>query len=245
MAAAPSSSAPNIDIDAALAHLAACADPVMATLARRYRPQPPQPNRGPFHLLVSAIIAQQISGRAADAIMARLLTLALPEGGELTPTALLRFSPEELRTAGLTRQKAAYVRALAEACAAGALDLEALALMDDTEAFAALTALKGIGPWTAEMFLLFGLGRGDVLSTGDLGIRAAVRRLYGLPELPTAAYLRELAEPWRPHRSVAMLLLWMSHDGPAAAEAIAEVAVQSEAQPRNRLAPYQPENLFW
>lgn len=241
MTAAPLPPAPGIDIDAALTHLAACADPVMAALTRRYRPQPPQPNRGPFHLLVSAIVAQQISGRAADAIMARLLALALPAGGELTPAALLRFSPEELRAAGLTRQKATYVRALAEACASGTFDLAALTSMDDAAALAALTSLKGVGPWTAEMFLLFGLGRGDVLSTGDLGIRAAVRRLYGLPQLPSPEELRRLAEPWRPHRSVAMLLLWMSHDGPAAAE----TADQPASRSRNRLAPYQPENLFW
>jgi DNA-3-methyladenine glycosylase II len=103
--------------------------------------------------------------------------------------------------------------------------------------------VKGIGPWTAEMHLLFVLERPDVLSVGDLGIRTAVKRLYGLEALPTPDQLRALATPWQPHRSTAMLLLWMSHDSPPVESLTSQAFTGKPTQPG--LAPYQPENLFW
>jgi DNA-3-methyladenine glycosylase II len=233
----------RLDVAAALAHFAAAGDPIMQALAARYLPRAPRPDKNHFHLLVSAIIAQQISGRAADAIMAKFMRLVRPDGGDLMPADLLPFTPEELRTAGLTRQKSLYVHLLAQACAAGTLDLAALTTVEDEAAIAALTAMKGIGPWTAEMHLLFVLERPDVLSVGDLGIRSAVKRLYGLEALPTPDELRALAEPWRPHRSTAMLLLWMSHDSPPVQAMTGEAFSGEPAQPA--LAPYQPDNLFY
>jgi DNA-3-methyladenine glycosylase II len=203
-------SPPALDLDAAFAHLAA-ADPVLAALLERSRPVAPRPEYALFHDLVSAIVSQQLSGKAAETIMRRLHEAVAP-GTEITPEAILRTDHETLRAAGLSNAKARYVRGLAEAVAEGALELEALPALGDDEVIAQLTRVKGIGRWTAEMILLFSLARPDVLSTGDLGIRTAVMRHYGLPALPAPSELEAIAEPWRPHRSAALLLLWHSLD---------------------------------
>jgi DNA-3-methyladenine glycosylase II len=120
--------------------------------------------------------------------------------------------PEALRAAGLSRAKSAYLLDLAGRVASGELDLGRLAELADEDVIAALTAIKGIGRWTAEMFLIFHLARPDVISTGDLGIRRAVQIGYGLDELPGPADLERIAEPWRPHRTLACLYLWRSLD---------------------------------
>src|SRR5579883_2494991 len=197
---------PVLDLDAAFVHLAA-ADPVLAALLERSRPAAPRRENALFHDLVSAIVSQQLSGKAAETIMRRLHEAVAP-GAEITPEAVLRSDHETLRAAGLSNAKARYVRGLAEAVTEGTLDLEALPALADDEVIAQLTRVKGIGRWTAEMILLFSLARPDVLSTGDLGIRTAVKRHYGLAELPTPAELQAIAAPWHPHCSTALLLLW-------------------------------------
>jgi DNA-3-methyladenine glycosylase II len=130
-----------------------------------------------------------------------------------SPQELLDDDPEELRAAvGLSRAKVAFLRSLAGHVLSGELELERLDQLPDEEILAELTAVKGLGTWTAHMFLIFQLERPDVLATGDLGIRRAVERAYGLQDLPSADELERLAEPWRPHRSVACRLLWRSLD---------------------------------
>ena len=130
-----------------------------------------------------------------------------------SPQELLDDDPEELRAAvGLSRAKVAFLRSLAEHVLTGELELERLDQLPDEEILAELTAVKGLGTWTAHMFLIFQLERPDVLATGDLGIRRAVERAYGLDDLPSADELERLAEPWRPHRTVACRLLWRSLD---------------------------------
>ena len=149
--------------------------------------------------------------RAARAIYGRLLEQF--DGSPPTPQQILERDPEELRAAvGLSRAKVSFLRSLAEHVLDGSLDLERLDALPDEEVIAELVAVKGIGEWSAHMFLMFQLGRPDVLAVGDLGIRRAVQRAYGMEDLPSAAELTELAEPWKPHRTQACLLLWHSLD---------------------------------
>ena len=156
-----------------------------------------------------AIVGQQLSVTAARAIYGRLI--ALFEGRPPTPQELLDQNPEQLRSAvGLSRAKVVFLRSLAEHVLSGELELERLEQLPDDEIVAELTAVKGLGEWTSHMFLMSQLERPDVLAVGDLGIRRAVERAYGLPDLPSAVELTELAEPWRPYRSAACRLLWRS-----------------------------------
>jgi DNA-3-methyladenine glycosylase II len=158
---------------------------------------------------VRAIVGQQLSVAAARAIYGRLIELF--DGRPPTPQELLDQDPELLRSAvGLSRAKVLFLRSLAEHVLSGELELERLQDLEDDEIVAELTAVKGLGEWTAHMFLMFQLERPDVLAVGDLGIRRAAERAYGLPDLPSAAELTELAEPWRPYRSAACRLLWRS-----------------------------------
>ena len=163
-----------------------------------------------YGALLRSIVGQQLSTKAARTIYERLIELF---GGRApTPAELLEADPESIRGAGLSRPKVAYLRDLAEHVEDGELELDRLAELPDEEVSAQLTAVKGLGQWTADMFLIFHLGRPDVLPVGDLGIRRAVEGLYGLAELPAAAELEQIAEPWRPHRSLACLYLWRSLD---------------------------------
>jgi DNA-3-methyladenine glycosylase II len=162
-----------------------------------------------YTALVRAIVGQQLSVLAARAIFARLLEHF--GGTAPTPAQILAADPEEMRAAaGLSRAKVAFLRSLAEHVESGELDLAGLARLSDDEVIAALTAVKGVGIWTAHMFMIFELGRPDVLAVGDLGIRRAVERAYELAEIPSAEEIEQLAEPWMPHRSAACLLLWHS-----------------------------------
>jgi DNA-3-methyladenine glycosylase II len=163
-----------------------------------------------YGALVRSIVGQQLSTKAARTIYERLIELF--DGHTPTPAELLEADPEDIRGAGLSRPKVAYLRDLAEHVEDGELELERLAELPDEEVSAQLTAIKGLGQWTADMFLIFHLGRPDVLPVGDLGIRRAVEGLYGLSELPSPAELEGIAEPWRPHRSLACLYLWRSLD---------------------------------
>jgi DNA-3-methyladenine glycosylase II len=161
-----------------------------------------------FGLLARAIISQQISTKAAASIGARL-EQALGSGG-LKPAAILKLSEETLRAAGLSAAKARAMRDLAEKVHGKAVPLDALHEMTDEEIIAALLPVRGIGRWTAEMFLIFSLGRFDVLPVADLGLRAGVQQQYGLAELPGKDELTRLAEPWRPYRSIATWYFWRS-----------------------------------
>jgi DNA-3-methyladenine glycosylase II len=163
-----------------------------------------------YGALLRAIVGQQLSVKAARSIYNRFTDLF---GGHTpTPEELLAVDAEELRGVGLSRAKAGYVRSLAEHVAAGELELDRLDELSDDEVTAELVAVKGLGRWTADMFLIFHLGRPDVLPVGDLGVRRAVQRLYGFEGPPSAAELEALGERWRPYRSLASLYLWESLD---------------------------------
>jgi DNA-3-methyladenine glycosylase II len=164
----------------------------------------------PYGALVRSIVGQQLSTKAARSIYERLT--ALFDGRTPTPPELLAADPEDVRSVGLSRPKVAYLRSLAEHVESGELELARLSELPDEEVTEQLTAVKGLGQWTADMFLIFHLGRPDVLPVGDLGVRRAVERAYGLPDLPDAAQLTQIGEPWRPHRSLASLYLWRSLD---------------------------------
>ena len=188
-------------------------DPVIATLIRQHGEcgLASSQRTDPFHALLHAIIAQQLSTKAAKTIEGRFS--ALFDGGP-TPAAVVRASDEKLRAVGLSPQKLKYVRDLCARILDGSLNLDALALLTDDEVIEALTSVKGIGRWTAEMFLMFRLHRPDVLPVGDLGIVKAVQRAYKLRGLPTPARLTKIGETWRPYRSVACWYLWASLDAP-------------------------------
>src|SRR4051812_32724677 len=159
--------------------------------------------------LLRGITGQQLSVRAAEAIYGRLVERF--GGRPPTPAELLADDPDAMRVAaGLSPAKVNSLRSLAEHVLAGELELDRLTELDDAEVTRALVAVKGIGPWTADMFLIFTLHRPDVLAAGDLGIRHAVMRAYGLDAPPDPAAMTELAEPWRPYRTRACLYLWRS-----------------------------------
>lgn len=203
------------DAAAALAHLRA-ADPVLARLldaggGPALEPDPERDYEDHYTALVRAIVGQQLSTTVARVIFGRLLERF--GGRPPTPEEILDDDPEELRTAvGLSRAKTGFLRSLALHIVDGELDLPHVATLPDEELIRELTAVKGIGEWSAHMFLMFQLRRPDVLAVGDLGVRRAVERAYGLDGLPTAAELTELAEPWRPYRTAACLVLWWSLD---------------------------------
>jgi DNA-3-methyladenine glycosylase II len=190
----------------------ASADPVMADLiAAHGEIERPSLGNDVYAALLRAIVGQQLSVRAAQAIYGRLL--ARFGGRPPTPAEVLADDPEELRIAcGLSHAKVRYLRSLAEHVESGTLQLEHLSELDDDAATTELTAVKGIGTWSADMFLMFTLGRPDVLASGDLGIRQAVRRAYGLEAVPTVAEVEALGERWRPDRTLACLYLWASLD---------------------------------
>jgi DNA-3-methyladenine glycosylase II len=201
-------------VDAADAQLSR--DPVMARLiAEQGGPLPLDHDRAAdrptdlYGALLRAITGQQLSVRSAEAIYGRLLERF--GGRPPTPSELLADDPDELRAAaGLSHAKVRSLRSLAEHVVAGELSLESLSELPDGEVTRALTAIKGIGEWTADMFLMFTLRRPDVVAAGDVGIRNAVKRAYGLTEAPDPEALTDLAEPWRPYRTRACLYLWRS-----------------------------------
>ena len=191
------------------------ADPVLARLIEDFGgPLPAErDSRGRpddlYGALVRTIAGQQLSVKAARAIYERLT--ARFGGRTPTPEEILTDDPEALKAAaGFSRAKVAYLRSLAEHVLRGELELDRLAELDDAEVTRDLTAVKGIGEWSAHMFLMFTLHRPDVLPVGDLGVRNAVARAYALERPPAPAELETLAEPWRPHRTRASLYLWRS-----------------------------------
>jgi DNA-3-methyladenine glycosylase II len=189
------------------------ADKVLRRLMEEGGPIDPNTDRRasrpePYQALARAIVGQQLSTKAAASIWSRLV--ALFDGDTPEPEAILRRRPETLRKAGLSGAKVEFLRDLASRVKDGRLQLDRLKELPDEDVIAELIEVKGVGRWTAEMFLIFHLGRPDVVSTGDLGIRRAVQIAYGIGVLPGPQELERIAEPWRPHRTLACLYLWRS-----------------------------------
>jgi DNA-3-methyladenine glycosylase II len=200
--------------DEAVEHLRRSDDTLKRIIDERGSLDPEARRRGrppdPYAALLRSIVGQQLSTKAARSIYGRLEEIF---GGRApTPQELLDADPELVRSAGLSRPKVKYLRSLAEHVLSGELALERLPDLGDEEVEREITAVKGLGQWTAHMFLIFHLGRPDVLPVGDLGVRRAVERAYGLEALPSAEELERLGERWAPYRSLASLYLWESLD---------------------------------
>jgi DNA-3-methyladenine glycosylase II len=195
----------------------AASDPTMAALIERLgkidlatrlrRRKEERPNDA-YGALLRAIVGQQLSTKAARTIYGRVIDLF--DGGTPSPEQLLEADESDLRGAGLSGRKVEYIRDLASHVIDGELELDRLDQLEDEQVIEEIVAVRGLGVWTAEMFLMFHLERPDILSCGDLGIRKAVQIEYGLEEMPAPAKLLEIGEPWRPHRSLASLYLWES-----------------------------------
>jgi DNA-3-methyladenine glycosylase II len=166
--------------------------------------------RDAYEALARAIVGQQLSTKAAASIWGRVIELF--GSGTPTPSQLLEIEPEDLRNAGLSWSKVGFLKDLAERIQDGRLDLARLNELSDEDVVAELIEIKGVGRWTAEMFLIFHLARPDVVSAGDFGIRRAVQIAYGMDELPGPTEMERISEPWRPHRTLACLYLWRSLD---------------------------------
>jgi DNA-3-methyladenine glycosylase II len=187
-------------------------DPILAEIIGRVGDYAIQFRDPDFETLVKSIVYQQLSGRVAAVIFGRLTAAA---GPKLTPESILKLRPSRMRTLGLSTQKTAYIRDLARHTRDRRLVFEELLDLPDSAVIERVTQVKGIGVWTAHMFLIFALRRHDILPTGDLGIRNAIRRAYALPELPTPAEIEIMAASWRPYCSVASWYLWRSLEGDA------------------------------
>jgi DNA-3-methyladenine glycosylase II len=185
-------------------------DPILAPVIRKHKDRTlvDAPPIDPFSSLVRTITSQQLSTKAAATIHRRILEL-MP-GGVATPQAVMSVQDEQLRQAGLSRQKVAYLRDLALKAESGELPLHSLHELTDEEVIEAITKVKGLGRWSAEMFLMFRLLRPDVLPLGDLGIITAIQRLYGLRKKPKPERMIKIGEAWRPYRTVACWYLWRS-----------------------------------
>ena len=192
----------------------ATADPVMAGLIARIgtmsleRRRRGRPRGDAYGALLRAVVGQQLSTKAAATIFGRVLDLF--DGKMPTAQQLLDADPTALRGAGLSGRKVEYLQDLAQHVVSGELEVDRLDQLPDEKVIEEITAVRGLGVWTAHMFLMFHLERPDVLPVGDLGIRNAVRAEYGLEEPPSPEEMERIAEPWRPHRSLACLYLWES-----------------------------------
>jgi len=192
----------------AVIHLKSC-DPVLAAIIEQVGPFRMEFGEPTFHSLAESILYQQLNGRAAETIFNRFTGLA---GDPLTPEGILALSEAQLRGVGLSRQKSAYLRDLAEKTRSGLLDFSQLGSLSDEDVIQHLTQVKGVGVWTAHMFLMFTLRRPDVLPTGDYGIQAAMKKHYRKRKLPKPAVMEKIAKRWEPYRSVACWYLWRSLD---------------------------------
>ena len=187
-------------------------DPILAKIIDRVGPYGIQFREPNFETLVKSIVYQQLSGKVAAVIFARLAAAA---GPVLTPESVLKLRPSRMRSRGLSTQKTAYIRDLARHARDRRVVFESLTGLPDVEVIEHLTQVKGIGVWTAHMFLIFALRRPDILPTGDLGVRNAIRRAWNLDALPTPDEMEEMAVRWRPWCSVASWYLWRSLEGDA------------------------------
>lgn len=184
------------------------ADPVLSTFIETIGPCLLCPAPDPFVALVEAIISQQLSVKAADTIFQRLVSICPRRS--ITPKAIFSVPESALRSVGLSRQKMSYMKDLAERWIAGEIRPKEFHLLPDEEIVTRLIRVKGIGRWTAEMFLIFALNRTDVLPVDDLGLKKAVQQAYGLRKLPSPERIQKIAKPWRPYRSIATWYLWKS-----------------------------------
>jgi len=185
------------------------ADPILRAIIGRvgtYRMEygPPE-----FHSLAESIIYQQLNGRAAETIFDRFTALA---GDPVTPKGILKLTEAQMRSVGLSKQKSSYLRDMAERAARGELDFSKLHELSDEEVIRHLTQVRGVGEWTAQMFLMFTLRRPNVLPTGDFGVQTASKKHYKKRKLPKPATMEKIARPWEPYRSVACWYLWRSLD---------------------------------
>jgi DNA-3-methyladenine glycosylase II len=194
----------------ALAHLRQ-SDPVLGGIIDRVGPCRISYTEPVFGSLVRSIVYQQLSGKAAGTIFGRL---AAATGEPIRPDAILALDLDQLRALGISKQKAAYIRDLADKTASGEVVFEQFAELADDEVLERLVRVKGIGTWTVQMFLMFALRRPNVLPTGDLGIRNAIQKAYGLEAPPTAARIEEIGSKWKPYCSVASWYLWRSLETP-------------------------------
>jgi DNA-3-methyladenine glycosylase II len=202
-------------IQRAVRHLRAC-DPVMRDLIPQAGKMVLKLHSNRFHALTSAILSQQISGKAAASIKRRLVERIAPE--KISPDTLSRLTKEDLRIVGVSGQKATYLLDLAERVRSGQVRLDRMGRLSDEQVIESLVGIKGIGVWTAQMFLIFSLGRLDVFPHADYGIRSAMKKLYSLDELPDKDSSHRIAEPWRPYATVASWYCWRSLDLPKAKE---------------------------
>ena len=183
-------------------------DPRIKALIEKVGPCTLSPDPNAFRILASSIVSQQISTKAAESISGRVRGLC--GRGGVRPKRVMELTDEELRAAGLSRSKVLSMRSLSQFFLDNAALVRRLDSLSDQEVIDALLPIRGVGVWTAQMFLIFSLGRPDVLPTADFGFRAGVRDIYGLDDLPKAQVLEELAEPWRPWRTVATWYFWRS-----------------------------------
>lgn len=205
----------RVDVAAANAHLK-LADPVIGALidvrqgACGLASRPSEP---PLRALARALVSQQLSVKAAATIFSRFLALFPGDGGFPPPERILEVTPEQLRAVGFSRAKTAYLHDLCTRVFSGSLPLDRLDDMTDEQVMETLTAVKGIGRWTAEMVLIFQLGRPDILPVDDVGLLRAIQKVYGLRRRPSETKVRRIGEKWRPYRSVASWYLWHTLDG--------------------------------
>jgi DNA-3-methyladenine glycosylase II len=184
-------------------------DPVLRAIIERVGPCRMEFGPAEFSSLAEAIVYQQLNGKAAVTIFRRFTDLA---GDPLTPEGILKLSDEQMRGVGLSKQKSAYLKDLAAKTRAGLLDFARLPELSDDEVIRHLTQVKGIGVWTAHMFLIFSLRRPDVLPTGDYGVQMAIKKHYKKRKLPKPKDMEKIAKSWAPYRSVACWYMWRSLD---------------------------------
>jgi DNA-3-methyladenine glycosylase II len=184
-------------------------DPVLAKIIDRIGPCKMECGEPTFHSLAEAILYQQLNGKAAVTIFNRFTALA---GDPLTPEGILKLTDAQMREVGLSRQKTSYLRDLSEKTKAGLLEFERMPEMSEEDVIAHLTQVKGVGVWTAHMFLMFTLRRPDILPTGDYGVQAAIKKHYKKRKWPKPDVMIKIAKPWAPYRSIACWYLWKSLD---------------------------------
>ncbi len=184
-------------------------DPVLAAVIERVGPFRMEYGPPEFHSLAEAIIYQQLNGKAAVTIFNRFAALA---GEPLTPAGILKLTPEQMRSVGLSKQKSSYLFDMAQRAAKGELDFTRLHELSDEEVIKYLTQVKGVGIWTAQMFLMFSLKRPNILPTGDFGVQMAIKKHYNKRKLPKPLQMEKIAKCWEPYRSVACWYLWRSLD---------------------------------
>jgi DNA-3-methyladenine glycosylase II len=209
-ASTPNSTTGNNSPESALAHLRSV-DPVLAGIIERVGDYAMQYHEPTFRALVRSIVFQQLHGKAARAIFDRLQQKA---GGEVTPESILKLRPAQMRALGLSKQKLTYIRDLARKTRDGLVEFEKFASMTDEEVIGELIQVKGIGEWTAHMFLMFALRRPNILPTGDYGVRSAMRKAYGMKVMPKPRTMERIAKCWHPYCSVASWYMWRSLDVP-------------------------------